>query len=472
MDEKKRALFAAHSIPGALFRLAFPTVIGQIILVVYNMADTFFVGLTGNDATLSAVTVCTPAFMVLSAVSNLYGAGGASVISRALGAGESARVKKASSFAFWACLATAAAYALAAYLWRSVFADLLGGTDPAVHESAVTYLTVTVSIGGPCTALSGLMAHLIRAEGRSVHSGAGVVLGGVMNIFLDPLFMFVLLPPGKEALGAATATALSNLVSLGYYGIVLYLIRKKSLFSFRPSAFSWKGTTPRAVISAGLPACVMTLFENVSYAVMDKLLSLSGVAVQAGGGVAKKINMLSHCTVRGITQGALPLIGYNYASGDRERMRKAVRAAHLAAAGAAALMTVIDFTLAEPLTGLFIHSGSPALRDGAEFLRILCLGAPFSASAYTCISFFQAVGEKWQSLVLALMRKGLLDIPLMFLLKAWLPIYGIVAATPIADAACCIAANVLYARHARTDRREPSDPQKTREAENAPRLLN
>ena len=150
-NEKDRELFEKKSVPGAVFRLAFPTVIGQIILVIYNMADTFFVGLTGNDATLTAVTVCMPAFMFLSAVSNLFGVGGASVIARAMGARETDRVKNTSAFSFWGCLAVTALYSCGTFLLRDQFADLLGGSNPLVHRNAVAYLTCTVVYGGALT---------------------------------------------------------------------------------------------------------------------------------------------------------------------------------------------------------------------------------------------------------------------------------------------------------------------------------
>lgn len=449
MNRKEKELFENCSVPRAIFRLAFPTVIGQIILVVYNMADIFFVGLAGNDAMMTAVTVCMPAFMFLSAISNLFGVGGASVISRALGKQKEDWVKAASAFAFWGCLATVLLYSGLAYLGRHLFTNLLGGTNPGVHKNAVEYLVVTVVIGGAATSMGGLFSHLIRSEGRSVHASAGIMLGGVLNIALDPLFMFVLLPPGREALGAAIATALSNFISLLYFIAVQAAIRKKSLLSYRYNPRMWYNRVPQAVLSAGLPACVMTLFENISYAMLDKLMSLSGLPMQTGVGVAKKINMLAHCIVRGIAQGALPLIGYTYAAGNWERMRKAVRTAHFAAVGTACLCVAVNLAFARQLTGIFIHSASPSLCFGKAFLRILCVGGPFSASAYTYISFFQAVGEGKKSFFLALLRKGLVDIPLMFLLDRVWPAYGIVLATPLADTLCCAAANGMYRNYLR-----------------------
>ena len=441
---RDRELFEEKRVTSAVFRLAFPTVIGQIILVIYNMADSFFIGLTGNDAMLTAVTVCMPAYMFLSAISNLFGIGGASVIARAMGVRDTERVRHSSSFSFWGCMAVTALYAMVAFLLKDRFVDLLGGTNQRVHSNAVEYLTCAVVLGGVPTSVSILFSHLIRAEGRAVHASVGIALGGLMNIALDPLFMFVLLPPGREAMGAAIATAVSNAVSLLYFILVLWRIKNQSNLRFRFSPEIFRDRIPPAVLAAGLPACVMTLFENVSYAVLDKLMSFSGLAAQAGIGVAKKVNMLAHCIVRGISQGALPLIAYNYSSGNLSRMRSSVRVAHLSSILIASLCMIGNLAFAHFLIGLFIHTESDSLQYGIVFLRILCVGGPFPASAYAIISFFQATGKGGKSFLLAILRKGLIDIPLMFALRPLFPVYGIVMATPLADAFCCIAANWMF----------------------------
>ena len=419
---RDRELFEEKRVTSAVFRLAFPTVIGQIILVIYNMADSFFIGLTGNDAMLTAVTVCMPAYMFLSAISNLFGIGGASVIARAMGKRDTERVRHSSSFSFWGCMAVTALYAMVAFLLKDRFVDLLGGTNQRVHSNAVEYLTCAVVLGGVPTSVSILFSHLIRAEGRAVHASVGIALGGLMNIALDPLFMFVLLPPGREAMGAAIATAVSNAVSLLYFILVLWRIKDQSNLRFRFSPEIFRDRIPPAVLAAGLPACVMTLFENVSYAVLDKLMSFSGLAAQAGIGVAKKVNMLVHCIVRGISQGALPLIAYNYSSGNLSRMRSSVRVAHLSSILIASLCMIGNLAFAHFLIGLFIHTESDSLQYG----------------------FFQATGNGGKSFQLAMLRKGLIDIPLMFALCPLFPVYGIVMATPLADAFCCIAANWMF----------------------------
>ena len=440
----ERRVFEEYPIVRAVLTLAVPTVISQIILVIYNMADTFFIGLAGSDTMITAVTVCMPAFMFLSAVSNLFGVGGASVISRALGAGERDRARNTASFAFWGCVTVTLAYSLGAWLLKDTFVDLLGGSDPSVHGSACRYLMWTVVLGGPATSLNALMGHLTRSEGHSMQAGFGIALGGVLNIGLDPLFMFALLPRGNEVLGAAIATSLSNLIAALYFLALLFHNRKRSALSLWPCRAALQDRIPREVLATGLPACLMTLFENISYAVLDNLMALSGTMMQAGIGVAKKVNMLAHCMVRGMAQGVLPLIGFNYAAGNYRRMRSALRISATISVSLAAICMAVCLLFSRELIGLFIRHGSDSQLYGARFLQILCLGGPFSAFAYAVISFFQAVGESRKSFLLAILRKGVLDIPMMFILLNIIPVYGIVWATPIADVLCCTAAIALF----------------------------
>ena len=451
-SNREKELFESIPIMQSIAKLALPTIMGQIILVIYNMADTFFVGLTGSDEMVTAVTICMPAFMFLSAVSNLFGVGGSSVISRSLGQRNTRRASNAAAFSFWGCLVVTIVYSLAALALKDTFIDMLGGAhNPMVHELGCRYLVITVICGGVFTAMSTFLAHLIRSEGRSLHASVGIALGGILNIALDPLFMFVILPKGHAVEGAAIATALSNTIALIYFIVVLKRTRSESVLRFRPSGEVFSENLPSDILGTGLPACLMTLFENISYAILDNLMAGNGallaegigVAMQAGIGVAKKVNMLAHCIVRGMSQGVLPLIGYNYASGNHKRMKQAILYSMLISVSLATLCMIANLLLAPQMINIFLETPE-SIDYGARFLRILTIGAPFSACAYAFISFFQAVGSGLKSFVLAILRKGILDIPMMFILNAVYPIYGIVWATPIADFVCCVVSIVLF----------------------------
>ena len=318
-----------------------------------------------------------------------------------------------------------------------------------MHALAIQYLRCTVVVGGLATSLNALLGHLVRSEGYATQASVGIAMGGILNIGLDPLFMFVLLPKGQEVLGAAIATALSNLIATVYFLALMLVRRERSVLSLKPGWRMFSFGIPGDVLATGLPACLMTLCENISYAVLDNLMSLCGTAMQAGVGVAKKVNMLAHCIVRGMAQGVLPLIAFNFAAGNLRRMKSAVTISTSISVLMATLCMAASLLLSRTLIGLFIQHGSVSVDYGAAFLRILCIGGPFSACAYAFISFFQATGEGMRSFILAILRKGILDIPLMFLLKEIIPIYGIVWATPIADVLCCVVALILFTRQMR-----------------------
>ena len=443
--EQEKYLFEKSPVVKAIISLALPSVAGQIILVLYNMADTYFVGLTKSDAMITAVTVCMPAFMFLSAISNLFGVGGASVISRMLGSGRRDDAQRAAAFAIWGCIGLTAVYSLGVLIFLNGFVNLLGGSAASVHEYSCQYMIAAVVIGGLPTAMNTLLSHLIRAEGKSLQASLGIMIGGILNVGLDPLFMFVILKPGQEVLGAALATMLSNCGALIYFVILILANRKKMVLSVKPEKAMFAKRIPLDVISIGIPACLMTLCENISYAILDSLMAANGIAAQAGIGVAKKVNMLAHCVVRGMAQGVLPLIGYNFASGNRKRMKRTVYISAAMSITVSILCMTVSLIFPGELINIFLEGGSDSHIYGAAFLRILCIGAPFSAWAYTVISFFQATGHMTKSLILALLRKGILDIPLMFALNAVFPMYGIVCATPAADIICCITAAVLFA---------------------------
>ena len=445
MKSREKALFEKLPVLEAVLRLALPTVAGQIILVVYNMADTFFIGLTGSDLLITSVTISMPAFMFLSAIANLFGIGGAAAVSRALGRKDKQRIGNISAYALWGCVILTAVYGFVLKLGMDPFVDLLGGSHPGVHRVAAEYLMITVVIGGVFTSVNNLLSHLVRAEGRSLHSSIGIILGGVLNILLDPLFMFVILPPGNEVKGAAIATTLANAAACLYFTVLLVILRKKgSLLSFEFHDDATTDGSFREIMLSGLPACLMTLCENISYAVLDHLMAAAGMSYQAGIGVAKKVNMLAHCIVRGIAQGVLPLIAYNYARKDYDRMKQSIRTSSSIAVLTSVTAMIVCFAFSRPLIGFFINGGGESVEYGARFLRILCVGCPFSAFAYSIISFLQAIGENRKSFRLAILRKGLLDIPMMFVLRLAVPVYGIVAATPITDMVCCAVAAILF----------------------------
>ncbi len=432
-------LFERMPVPKAVMTLVIPTVISQIITVIYNMADTFFIGQMNDPDQVAAATLAMPPFVMLTGIANLFGIGGSSLISRSLGAGDRKRAKQCAAFSIWTAIAAAFLYGLAVYALRPVLFPLLG-TDAATYGYCSDYALWTITVGGIPTVLSACLAHLVRAEGYSREAGIGVALGGILNIFLDPLLIF---PFGLGVTGAAIATMLSNTVAAGYFILLLYRNRTDTVIKFSPGNYSLKHGIPREILLLGFPAFAMMLMSTFSNIVLNKLVvSYSNRAI-AGMGIAKKIDMLAFAIANGMAQGVLPLIGYNFAARNEKRMRAVIKTAFTYSLTIALLGTVFLFVCAVPVVSFFIEDAD-TVAYGQHFLRIICIGCPAVSVTMMVISIFQATGQKSRPMLLSLLRKGGLDVPLMFLLNALAGADGIPWATPVSDILAMLTALALF----------------------------
>lgn len=435
---EKERLFTSVPVGKAVVTLAVPTVISQLITVVYNMADTFFIGQLGDPNQVAAATLAMPVFIFLTAFANLFGIGGASLISRCLGAGEREKAKRASSFCIWSAIAASFCYGIAMILFRGALLPVLGA-DADTSGFCSSYIFWTVGVGAVPTVLNAELAHLVRSEGYAGQASFGVAFGGVLNIVLDPIFIFSL---KMEIAGAAVATMLSNLAATVYFFCFLYKIRKGTVITPSPRWFALSQGIPAEVLTVGLPSFIMTLMSTLSNLTLNKIIAGYSNEAVAGMGIAKKIDLMAFAIAQGMTQGTLPLIGYNYSSGNRKRMTAALKVllfdCLIVAFSAVALM----FFGATPITRCFIDD-SATVAYGRTFLRIVCLACPTTALNFLAITVFQATGRKTQPLILSLLRKGGLDIPLMMLFNSFAGISGIAWATPLADALALVVSAAL-----------------------------
>lgn len=432
-------LFCEMPIRRAVPALAVPTVISQIITVIYNMADTFFIGQLNDPNQVAAATVAMPAFAALTALSNLFGIGGASKISRCLGKKDNETAKKTAAFSIWTALAVALFYGIAILLARPWFLPVLG-TNSATYDFCSDYIFWTITIGAIPTVLSAVLAHLIRTEGYAKQAGFGVALGGVLNIALDPIFIFVF---RMEITGAAIATMLSNTASLLYFSLFLYKIRKNTVIISNLKYYSIADGIPSDVVIGGLPSFIMMMLGCLSNSVLNRLVTSYSNEAMAGMGIAKKIDMIAFSIAQGMTQGVLPLIAYNYASGNRKRMSKSIQVTLIYTLAMACTATLVLFLFASPITGCFINNDE-TVTYGKNFLKIICFTCPSTAVNFMIIMVFQATKQKVQPLILSLLRKGSLDIPLMIILNCSIGINGIAWATPLADWIALIVSLLLF----------------------------
>ena len=454
---RERQIFEEYSVPRAVAAMAIPAIISQIITVVYNLADTWFVGLTNDAAAVAAISLCLPVFRLLTAFSNLFGIGGASVISRALGRREYDRAKKVFSISFWCSLLSVSAYSLVIFLVCRPFL-LLIGADGSNIDYSVTYTMLTVVIGGIPTTLSASFSHLIRSTGKSKISSYGMTLGAVLNILLDPLFMFVLLPRGYEVAGAALATAVSNLISMLYFALYLSRHRHEPVFYLAPSALKRSGEQVADIAKCGLPSFALCACSMTSNCFLNGILSSMGSsAAMAGLGIVRKIDSFALAVNQGITHGMLPIVGYCYSSGRHKRLKSVVFFSAGCTMSFSLVCAVISYLFAPQLVSVFI-SDAATIAYGAAFLRVCCISVAIYPFTFVCITIFQAVGHSVKPFILSITRKGSIDIVLFFLFRALYGPQSVIWVAPIMDTVAVALAACMLAHLFHTMTRQKKSP--------------
>ena len=439
--EEKTELFETMPIHRAAMTLVIPTVISQLVMLVYNMADTWYIGQTGDPHQVAAVTVTYPIFMLMNALANLFGIGGSSLISRMLGSGEQKKTSAVAAFSLWASGSVTLAYSLICLLFGRRFLMFLG-VDAGTLPYAQDYLLWTVVIGGLPTVLNMVLASFVRAQGDARISSIGMSLGGVLNMVMDPIFMF---PMKMGVAGAALSTCLSNTASLIFLLIHVVRHRRDSLvvIPLFPKRLAWK--TQRDIYSIGTPAALQILLAAVSNAVLLRLMSGYAVAAISGMGVMQKVESIPFQAIMGISNGILPLVAYNYASGNRERMRQAVRFAISRGLVCACVFFVLCEVFAPAIVRFFINDAA-SVTYGAAFVRLRILALPFITTEFMLIAVFQGIGGAKQAFFLSLFRKGIFDLPLMALANVLLPMYGLMLVQPFMECCGAIIAVLLYKR--------------------------
>lgn len=434
----KETLFSSAPIRKAVFSLAAPTVLSQLITVIYNMADTFFVGRLGDPLKVAAATVSMPLFMLLTAFANLFGIGGASLISRALGAGNKNRAARCSAFCIFGAAAVSLFFGVLIMIFENAVLPVLGA-DGETTEFASSYIFWTVGIGSLPTVMNPLLSHLMRAEGYSKQASFGIALGGILNMLLDPLFIFVF---KMGITGAAVATLISNVIATAYFLLFIFVNRHILAVNFLPKNFTFGDKIPQEVISVGLPSFFISMMATVSNTVLNNIISSYENAAVAGMGIAKKIDLVAFAAAQGMTQGTLPLIGYNFSSGNKKRMHDSIKALFLMCLVVSLSAATALFFGAKAITACFINDAA-TVSYGQMFLKIICLACPTTALNFFAITVFQATGKKIQPIILSLLRKGSLDVLLMFVFNLLFGLSGVAWATPAADSVALIISAVL-----------------------------
>lgn len=420
--QSKTALFEERPVPEAVMKLAVPTMISSLVMVIYNLSDTYFVGMLNDPIQNAAVTLAAPMLLAFNAINNLFGVGSSSMMSRALGRKDYDTVYRSSAFGFYLALFCGILFSMIYTVFNGSFLNLLGtSSDTAVATAG--YLKWTVTCGAAPAILNVVMAYLVRSEGATLHASIGTMSGCLLNILLDPVFI---LPWGLNmgATGAGLATFLSNCAACIYFFVLLFVKRKNTFVCIRPSMFGFRKDIVTGVCGVGIPAAIQNILNVTGMTILNNFTSAYGSEAVAAMGIAQKINMVPLYIAQGFSQGIMPLISYNYASKNNKRMKRVTGFSMKVSVSFMTVSLLIFHFGAGFLVSLFMKNEA-IIAYGSQFLKGLSLALPFLALDFLAVGVFTACGMGRKTLVFAILRKIVLEIPALFILDKLFPLYGL-----------------------------------------------
>ena len=440
----KTYLFESMPIPKAVAKLTLPIVIGSMVSILYNLADTFFVGMLNDPVQNAAVTLVYPVMLAFYAVNNLFGVGTSSMMSRSLGQGDYERVRSSSAFGFYGALFSGLLFSLLCTVFSSPLLNLLGADD-TTREATYNYMFWTVCCGAMPAILNAVQGYMVRSEGSALHASIGGMSGCILNIILDPFFI---LPWGLNmgAAGAGLATFVSNCIACLYFLILAWAKKEKTFVCMDIRRL--KKLPPgvvKGILGVGIPASIQNLLNVTGSTILNNFTAGFGPAAVAAMGVAQKLNMVPLQIGMGFSQGVMPLVSYNFASGDRKRMKKSILFAMSVILPVMASITLCYWVFGPGLVRSFMDNPE-IVTYGASFLRGMSLSMAFMCVDFMAVGAFQALGMGKNALVFAILRKIVLEIPLLIILNAIFPLYGLPYAQPVAEFILSIAAVVMLMR--------------------------
>lgn len=437
--EEKNSLDVFQSMPvfKAVLKNVVPAMAAMLMVLIYNLADTFFIGQTHDALQVAAVSLATPVFLIFMAVGSVFGIGGTSVISRAMGEGRRDYSRKVCSFCMWGCVAAGIILSLLFWIFMDPILGLIGAS-PETWDMARSYLSIVICCG-PFVMIGNCYSNILRAEGQSGKAMMGMLIGNLLNVILDPVMILGL---GWNIAGAAIATVIGNVVGAGYY--IIYFLRGKSMLSISIKDFTVKEKVCKSVLVIGIPASLGSAMMSISQIVMNSQMAGYGDMALAGIGVAMKVTMITGMICIGLGQGVQPLLGYCVGAGMWDRFKKIMRFSLCFALLLSSVLTGICYLFSEQIIRVFLTDAS-AFDYGIKFAKILLTTSFLFGVFYVLINTLQAMGAAASSLVINVSRQGLIYIPSLFLLNAAVGADGLAWAQPVADILSILLAAALYA---------------------------
>ena len=427
----KTVIFEKMKVPKALFIMSLPAILSQIVILIYNLADTYFIGKTNNTFMVGAVSLVLAFYLMLVVIANIFGVGGGSLITRLLGANKLEEARKVGSFTIIWTVIVAVTFSLLTLALMSPILRLLGASDDTIGY-AKQYTLYTIVIGGLPTVLSMMLPMLIRNVGYSKESSFGVILGALLNIGLDPLFMFVIFPEGYEVVGAGIATMISNYLAMTYFIILIFKLRNKTILSFPKRFEKLEKESYKSFFMVGIPAGLIMLLFNIVSIVFTRIGATYSDSTLAAIGIILKIERIPLNITLGVCLGMVPCVAYNYAKKDYKRMDKFFYLSLIFVLLFAIINMFIFFFLAKPLITLFIKN-EEVISIGEPLLKARSFYIPFMAIGFVIINYTQAINHGKESFLLTVTRHLVLSIPLMLILNFTLGLSALSWSQLIAD---------------------------------------
>lgn len=437
MEDKNAELILKAPVHRAVLTNIIPSIVSMIMMMIYNLADTFFIGQTHDPLMVAAVSLAMPMFILNMGFGSLFGVGGTSLISRTLGAGDHQKAKHISAFCFWNCVGLGVILAVIVIFFVNPISRILGASDDTLEYTA-QYLRV-LAIGYPFQITSGCFSNIFRADGKPRIAMTGTVCGNIINIILDSILILVL---GWGMAGAALATVIGNVFASCFYaGNLLF---RKTFLSMNPRNYRVGDGIATGVFAIGVPAFCNSLMSSIASTCVNNVMASYGDLYVAGLGVAIKVDSIATQLVMGLGVGVQPLFGYCFGAGAKKRFMEILRFSLILAFIVSVVMTIVCFTFAKPLVGAFL-SDPEAKSYGITFSRIYLASAPFMGIAFVMTNAIQGAGAAVPALILSLSRQGLFFIPILLIMNAIFhsPIM-IGAAQPTANILTCILSIILF----------------------------
>lgn len=429
-------LFEHAPVPKAYFTMALPVVMGMVVNLVYNIVDTFFIARTQNAQLVAGVSLCAPIFTLMIALGDIFGLGGSSLISRLFGEKKDEEGKRASGLCFYAAILCGVLVTILLLLLKTPVLHLLGATDETIWYAGQYYQYL--ALGAPFIIVALTPSNLIRTEGLALQSMAATILGAVVNIILDPVFIFGL---NMGAGGAAIATVIGNAASVV---LLVYFVRTKSRkLTVSPKNIKISGAAVASILAIGIPASVTNIMQSFGIALTNRFLAGYGTEKVAAMGIAMKVNMIVVLVMVGFAFGAQPLLGYNYGAGNKKRLREFIRFDLMVEIGFAIVCALVLALLAPQFVRLFMKD-ELIVQSGSLMLRCLLISSPMIAVVLVFTTLFQAEGKALSALILSISRQGVIFACCIAVLKMLLGYMGVICAQAVSDVITGVIALALY----------------------------